>query len=53
MKMNDLMNKPMKEIIEEMNVLDFKVITNNDCGVEKIIVEYEPKDKDNKYKDTF
>ena len=44
MKLNDLMIKPLKEVVEECNVVNIKNITDDEGTIVKVIVEYTPKD---------
>ncbi|ASN68331.1 hypothetical protein 10S11_69 [uncultured Caudovirales phage] len=44
MKLNDLMIKPLKEVVEECNVVNIKNITDDKGTIIKVIVEYTPKD---------
>ena len=42
MKLTDLMNKPMKELLEQCNVTKITPASDEDGNIRKFIVEYEP-----------
>lgn len=42
MKLTDLMNKPMKELLEQCNVIKITPASDENGTIKKIIVEYEP-----------
>lgn len=42
MKLIDLMNHPLKELVEQCEVTSVKPISNDDGEIKKIIIEYEP-----------
>lgn len=43
MRLNDLLTKNLKEVLEETNVVNVKPISDEDGKIIKIIVEYQPK----------
>lgn len=45
MKINELFNKPVSEVVKEMDVIKFTPCTNDNNEIVKIIVEYIPKTK--------
>lgn len=43
MKLNDLMEKSLQELLKETNVVGVKPISDEEGTIKKIIVEYEPR----------
>lgn len=43
MKLNDVYTKPLKDVVEELNLTDMKVHTDDDGEVRSIELKYEPK----------
>ena len=42
MKLTDLMNNPLKELLEQCEVTSVKPISDDGGEIKKIIIEYEP-----------
>ena len=42
MKLNDVYTKPLKDVVEELNLTDMKVHTDDDGEVRSIELKYEP-----------
>lgn len=42
MKLNDVYTKPLKDIVEQMNLTDMKVHTDDAGDVKSIELKYEP-----------
>ncbi len=42
MKLNEVYTKPLKEVIEQLNLTDMKVHTDNNGEVKSIELKYEP-----------
>lgn len=51
MKLNDAYAKPLKEVVEQMDLASMKVFTDDDGNIEAIELKYEPtiEDIDLKY----
>lgn len=47
MKLNDICTKPLKEVMDNMNLTDVKVHTDNDGNVRAIELKYEPANESN------
>lgn len=45
MKLNDVYTKPLKDIVEQMNLTDMKVHTDDTGDVKAIELKYEPDGK--------
>jgi len=45
MKLIDMMNHPLKDLVEQCNITKVQPISDDDGNIKKFIVEYEP----NKY----
>ena len=46
MKLTDLMNNPLRDLVEQCEVTSVKPISDDSGNVKKIIIEYEPHDTD-------
>lgn len=44
MKLNDVYTKPLKDVVEELNLTDMKVHADYDGEVRSIELKYEPQD---------
>lgn len=42
MKLTDLMNHPLKELVEQCEVTSVKPMSDDNGEIKKIIIEYEP-----------
>lgn len=42
MKLTDMMVHPLKQLVEQCNIISIKPISDDDGNIVKIIVEYEP-----------
>lgn len=42
MKLNDVYTKPLKEVVEQMDLASMKVYTDDDGNIEAIELKYEP-----------
>ena len=49
MKLTDMMNHPLKELVEQCNITKVQPISDDDGNIKKFIVEYEPHDESSKY----
>lgn len=45
MKLNNVYTKPLKDVIEELNLTDMKVHTDDDGEVRSIELKYEPNNR--------
>lgn len=45
MKLNDVYTKPLKDVVEELNLTDMKVHTDDDGEVRSIELKYEPNNR--------
>lgn len=48
MKLTDMMNHPLKELVEQCNITKVQPISDDDGNIKKFIVEYEPHDESGK-----
>lgn len=48
MKLTDMMNHPLKELVEQCNITKVQPISDDDGNIKKFIVEYEPHDESRK-----
>lgn len=44
MKLTDMMNHPLKELVEQCNITKVQPISDDNGNIKKFIVEYEPHD---------
>lgn len=51
MKLNDVYTKPLKDVVEELNLTDMKVHTDDDGEVRSIELKYEPNNRFTKGKE--
>ena len=49
MKLTDIMNHPLKELVEQCNITKVQPISDDNGNIKKFIVEYEPHDESGKY----
>ena len=42
MKLTDMMNHPLKELVEQCNITKVQPISDDNGNIKKFIVEYEP-----------
>lgn len=49
MKLTDMMNHPLKELVEQCNITKVQPISDDSGNIKKFIVEYEPHDESGKY----
>ena len=42
MKLTDMMDHPLRELVEQCNITKVQPISDDDGNIRKIIVEYEP-----------
>lgn len=49
MKLTDMMNHPLKELVEQCNITKVQPISDDNGSIKKFIVEYEPHDESGKY----
>ena len=45
MKLTDMMNYPLKELVEQCNITKVQPISDDNGNIKKFIVEYEPHDE--------
>ena len=45
MKLTDMMNHPLKELVEQCNITKVQPISDDNGNIKKFIVEYEPYDE--------
>lgn len=45
MKLNDVYTKPLKDVVEELNLTDMKVHIDDDGEVRSIELKYEPNNR--------
>ena len=48
MKLTDMMNYPLKELVEQCNITKVQPISDDNGNIKKFIVEYEPHDESGK-----
>lgn len=48
MKLTDMMNHPLKELVEQCNITKVHPISDDNGNIMKFIVEYEPHDESGK-----
>ncbi len=48
MKLTDMMNHPLKELVEQCNITKVQPISDDSGNIKKFIVEYEPHDESGK-----
>lgn len=48
MKLTDMMNHPLKELVEQCNITKVQPISDDNGNIKKFIVEYEPHDESGK-----
>lgn len=48
MKLTDMMNHPLKKLVEQCNITKVQPISDDDGNIKKFIVEYEPHDESGK-----
>ena len=48
MKLTDMMNHPLKELVEQCNITKVQPISDDNGSIKKFIVEYEPHDESDK-----
>lgn len=53
MKLNDVYTKPLKDVVEELNLTDMKVHTDDDGEVRSIELKYEPNNRFTKGAQSF
>lgn len=49
MKLNDVYTKPLKDVVEELNLTDMKVHADYDGEVRFIELKYEPNEPNNRF----
>ena len=48
MKLTDMMDRPLKELVEQCNITKVQPISDDNGNIKKFIVEYEPHDESGK-----